>query len=218
MLGVPSLAAAQIELDDWFFQIDYGVFADGGGLPTPLQGPVSIDDEGVHEFTWMQEDGVAFAEAAVVVTLLIDEPGGSLSFGGGLDSTATAIVGDNPAYPFEFATAQSFLDYAFLTINVTEPSVLSVVGTPIDLNGVDVLNPGEQLVLDPGFYEIEFSGVGSGSLASAHANESSFDDNVWAFGVNVNVIPAPGSLLVLLAVARARPRRAHGARITIVAS
>lgn len=205
-LAASSMACAQIDIDDWFFEIDYGVFADGGSLPTPLQGPVSIDDTGVHGFAWSQEDGVAFAEATAIATILIDEPGSSLSFGGGLDTTATAIVGDDPTYPFEFATAESFLNYAYLNIDVQAISVLTVTGTPVDLGGIGTLDPGDEIVLDPGFYEIEFSGVGSGSKASANANEMDVDDNIWAFGVHVDVIPAPATLLIL-APLLARRRR-----------
>lgn len=197
--GVAATAAhAQVDLDAWFFQINYGVFADGGSVPTPLQGPVSVDDVGEHEFSWSQEDGVAFAEATAVATILIDSPDGSLYFGGGLQTSAEAVVGDDPSYPFEFATAESFLDYAFLAINVQSPSVLTVSGTPVELNGIDTFDPGDEVVLEPGFYEIEFSGAGSLSKATAHADESDFDMNAWAFGVRVDVIPAPAGLVVLL--------------------
>ena len=214
LLSIPAATtvAGPVELDVVLFEIDYGVHADDGGALTPLQGPVQVG-EGDHDFAWSQEDGVALAEATASTSLVIETGEASLGVAGSLDSTAAAIVGDDPGYPFEAAVAQSFVNQILIAITIDEQCVLTVAHAPVDLVGYGIIEPGNQQILDPGSYDLTYSGgFATGSMAAAGANEQAFDEATWSFGVEVTVVPAPPTaalaLATLAAIRRRRPRRA----------
>jgi hypothetical protein len=207
LLGTQA-GAGPIELQFLLFELDYGVFADGGGAPPPLQGPVTITDEGTTKFTWAQEDGVALAAATAVAGLSIDETSSSLTIGGSLDTTAMAIVGDEDWYEFETGIAEAYLSQLLISFSVNEQSVLSVLESPAELEGYGTIEPGHQQILEPGLYDLTYpGGYDTGSSVSVGANESAFAEHAWAFGVEVVVLPCPSAAALLGANLIVRRRR-----------
>jgi hypothetical protein len=211
IFGEQCARADSAILDFWFLELDYGVFADGGNQSTAIQGPLAIDAPGEHSFNWSQEDGVAFAESTAHALLEIDEQPTHLQIGGYVATTATAIVGDDPDYPFEFATASAFVNTLLVSVELLESHWLSVSGSTVNEATLGSLEPGVYL-LEPGPYDFSYdTGFGTGSRVEAFANESAFDSNQFDWGLDF-VVPAPASLAVLMLpmVFRGRRRQRRG--------
>jgi hypothetical protein len=190
-----SAAGGPVELEFLLFEIDYGVFADGGGSPPPMQGPMTIG-EGDDELSWTQIDGVASAMAAAATSLSVSGSDLGLHLAGSLVTSAEVVVGDDDKFLFEHAQAEVYLNQLLISITVNEESVVTALEMPVVLEGVGTIDVGGMQVLAPGTYDFEYAGgFATGALAWGGANESAFDTNAWSFGLDVAVVPSPGCVV-----------------------
>jgi hypothetical protein len=191
-------AAGPVELDFLLFEIDYGVLADGGGSPPPLQGPLTVG-EGKEDLAWSQVDGVASAMATASTLLSVSGSESGLRLAGSLHSSAAVEVGDDPEFAFEYAQAEVYLNQLLISITVSEESVVTALHAPVNLEGVGMIEVGGTEVLAPGMYDFEYAGgYATGVQVWAQANESAFETNAWSFGLDVAVVPAPGGAAVMM--------------------
>lgn len=197
-----SAAADLVTLDRWDASLNFGVLADGGGAPMPLQGPEAMS-LGAHVRTWQRVDGVAQASAWAQYEWSIDESPAGLGVSLILNTSAWAQVGQNPTYPASRAIAEVFVDEAVFEVVVNEAVLLRVSGASLGgyAPGVHTLAPGQ--------HTLGLLGPLARASVDVGGEQSASDASSLAFSFEIVAVPGPATSGVLAGIAwLARRRRA----------